>query len=400
MYDMIVVGKGMMGSAAARYLSAAGARVALIGQDEPADYATHDGVFGSHYDEGRITHRLSKDPTWARLTVRAIEQYAAIERQSGIRFHTPCGGLAVARDFDALPYMRHREQIATMFDVAYTAYPEAIAIQRAHPMLVFPSGFRGVFEHAPAGYINPRALVRAQIKIAADQGATVVSDVVVKVDTGPDGVTVRTRSGQEFAGGQVLLACGAFANSYELLPGPLALRIKTETIILAEVDEHEAERLGAMPTVGYDIESPELVGIYLVPPIRFPDGKFYLKMGCDTASDQTLADLPAMQAWMRHGKSDTHKPAMTEALQSIIPGLRLESVRAGRCLVTYTPHGKPYVDQVAERVFVATGGNGSSAKCSDTLGWLAANLALGQPWEEFERAAFRVVFAEYADEYD
>ena len=60
----------------------------------------------------------------------------------------------------------------------------------------------------------------------------------------------------------------------------------------------------------------------------------------------------------------------------------------------YPPHTKPYVDQVAERVFVATGGNGSSAKCSDTLGWLAANLALGRPWEGFERADFRVVFAD------
>jgi sarcosine oxidase len=170
----------------------------------------------------------------------------------------------VARDFDALPYMRHREQIAAMFDVPYADYPEASDIQRAHPVLAFPSGFTGVFEPAPAGYINPRALVRAQIKIAADHGATVVPDVVVKVDVEPLGVVVTTRSGREFVGGQVLLACGAFANSYELLPRRLALRIKTETIILAEVDEREAERLSGMPTVGYDIESPELRGIYLV----------------------------------------------------------------------------------------------------------------------------------------
>ena len=394
MYDIIVVGKGMMGSAAARYLSAAGARVALIGQDEPADYATHDGVFGSHYDEGRLTHRLSKDVIWARMTVRAIQQYAAIEQQSGIRFHTPCGGLAVARDFDALPYMRHREQIAAMFDIPYTVYPKASDIQHAHPMLAFPSGFRGMFEPGPAGYINPRALVRAQIKIAADHGAMVVSDVVVKVDVAPAAVTVTTRSGREIVGAQVLLACGAFANAYALLPRPLALRVKSETIIFAEVDDREAARLDPMPTVVYAIESPELVGIYLVPAIRFPDGKIYLKMGCDTASDQTLPDLRAMQEWMQHGNSDTHKAAMTEALQSIIPGLRLRSVRASRCLVTYTPHSKPYVDQVADRIFVATGGNGSSAKCSDTLGWLAANLVLGQPWGEFERAAFQVVFAE------
>lgn len=394
MYDIIVVGKGMMGSAAARYLSAAGMRVALIGQDEPADYPSHDGVFGSHYDEGRLTHRLSKDVTWGRLAGRAIAQYPLIERQSGIRFHTPCGGLAVARDFDTQPSMRHRDQIAALFNVPYMSYSTAGDIQRAHPLLAFPEGFRGIFEPGPAGYINPRALVRAQIKIAADQGASVVSDVVVRVDVAPGAITATTRGGQQFIGRQVLLACGAFANAYDLLPRPLALRIKTETIILAEVGEREAARLSGMPTVVYDIESAELNGIYLVPPLPFPDGRIYLKMGCDTASDQTLPDLTAMQAWMRHGNANTHKQAMIAALQSMIPGLRLESVRAGRCLVTYTPHTKPYVDQVAERVFVATGGNGSSAKCSDTLGWLAAQLMLGQPWDEFERADFRVLFAE------
>lgn len=393
-YDTIVVGKGMIGSAAARYLSAAGARVALVGQDEPADYARHDGVFASHYDEGRLAHRLVKDTIWARLAARSIEQYAPIERRSGVRFHTPSGGLNVVRDLAANPYLRDREQIAASLHVEHTVYATAAAIHHDHPLLSFPEGYAGVFESAPAGYINPRALVRAQIKLAAEQRAAVISDIVVRVDVAPGAVTVTTRGGRELVGSQVVLACGAFANVYALLSRPLALRVKTETIIFAEVGEPEAERLQPMPTVVYEIDSPELDGIYLTPPIRYPDGKIYIKMGCDTASDQLLADLPAMQTWMQHGDSEAHKPAMVEALQSFIPGLRLQSVQSGRCLVTYTTHGKPYIDQIAERVVVATGGNGSSAKCSDTLGQLAAQLALGQPWAEFERATFRASFAE------
>lgn len=393
-YDCIVVGKGMMGSAAARYLSAAGARVALIGQDEPADHTQHDGVFASHYDEGRLTHRLSKDSTWGRMTARAIEQYATIERLSGIRFHTPSGALTVARDGDDEPFLSSRAQIAGDLGVPYTVYATAEQISRAHPLLAFPAGFCGVFEPAPAGYINPRGLVRAQIAVAASQGAEVVSDVVVRVEQAPDGVRVTTRGGQSFAGARVLMACGAFANSYELLPRPLALRIKSETVIFAEVDAAEAERLAGMPTVGYGLDSDELDGIYLVPPLPYPDGRRYIKIGCDTASDQTLPDLAAMQAWMRAGPSDTHRQAMADALHSFIPGLRTQAVRSGRCLVTYTPHTKPFVDQIGERAFVATGGNGSSAKCSDTLGWLAAQLVLSQPWGAYERADFRAVFAD------
>src|SRR5687767_5274099 len=51
---VVVVGKGMIGSAAARHLAGLTDGVVLVGPDEPAERAAHDDVFGSHYDEGRI----------------------------------------------------------------------------------------------------------------------------------------------------------------------------------------------------------------------------------------------------------------------------------------------------------------------------------------------------------
>ncbi len=47
-----VIGKGLIGSAAARHLARQTAGVVLIGPDEPAVRADHRDVFGSHYDEG------------------------------------------------------------------------------------------------------------------------------------------------------------------------------------------------------------------------------------------------------------------------------------------------------------------------------------------------------------
>ena len=63
MFDVLVIGKGLMGSAAARYLREFGADTAVLGPDEPQKLQTHDGVFASHYDQGRIPRRLSKDLT-------------------------------------------------------------------------------------------------------------------------------------------------------------------------------------------------------------------------------------------------------------------------------------------------------------------------------------------------
>ncbi len=99
-FDVIVIGKGMMGVAAARHLALAGARVALIGPDEPRDWEAHPGVFASHYDNGRITRTIDPSADWARLARRSIERYGEIESRSGIRFYTEAGCLILAREQD------------------------------------------------------------------------------------------------------------------------------------------------------------------------------------------------------------------------------------------------------------------------------------------------------------
>jgi glycine/D-amino acid oxidase-like deaminating enzyme len=52
-FRIAVIGKGLIGSAAARHLSLLTDGVALIGPDEPTLRSDHHDVFGSHYDEGR-----------------------------------------------------------------------------------------------------------------------------------------------------------------------------------------------------------------------------------------------------------------------------------------------------------------------------------------------------------
>ena len=93
-YDYAVIGKGLIGSAAVRYLSQSSSSVVLIGPDEPVgDWRNHDGVFASHYDQGRITRLLDPSIEWGVWAHRSIAEYAAIEKASGIRFYYPCGGV-------------------------------------------------------------------------------------------------------------------------------------------------------------------------------------------------------------------------------------------------------------------------------------------------------------------
>ena len=89
--DVLVIGAGMIGAAAARHLAENGLTVRLLG----AVRGNPDRVHASHYDEARITRHIGPDAVWTDLAAAAIARYADLEAQSGITFHTACGHLRI-----------------------------------------------------------------------------------------------------------------------------------------------------------------------------------------------------------------------------------------------------------------------------------------------------------------
>jgi len=380
MFDYLVIGKGLFGTAAAKYLSREVDRVAVIGPDEPQDAAGHDGVFASHYDQGRLAGRLGRRAEWTELAYKSINAFRQIEAESGVHFYTPAGRLHVPAA--SLP----AQYVAEMMEVYGLDVQQLSAgdLARMFPYFRFPGAEDGLFETAPAGYINPRALIRAQLAIAERHGADVIREVVTAVAQDGDQLMVRTKEGGRYRAQRVLVAAGAFSNFIQVDGGqsggdkwPLPLRLKTETILLAETTESEALRLRDMPAMTFDIESTVLNGIYLLPPLLYPDGRYYVKMGCDTASDLFTQTYEEVAAWFKSGESNVHKAELVDALLSIIPGLQATSFHTGRCIVTYTTHGLPYIDEIIPgRLHAVVGGNGTGAKSSDAIGRLAAKRVI------------------------
>ena len=59
------------------------------------------------------------------------------------------------------------------------------------------------------------------------------------------------------------------------------------------------------------------------------------------------------------------------------PGVGFVSFHTRPCLITYTADGVPAIEQVDDGLFLATGGNGTGAKSSDSWGLQAAELVCG-----------------------
>lgn len=363
-----VVGAGMIGSAAARHLAEDGQDVVLIGPGEPADKRNHTGVFASHHDEGRITRRLATSRFWSRVSGASIARYRDIETRSGIPFFTPAGAMMAApaqHEFiRAAQAVRDAERLN-----AESLSPEEVA--RRFPFFRFPGDVLALYE-AGAGHISPRGLVAAQRKLARDASARWIEEEVLALSRCPEGVRITTPSGQMTVD-KAIIATGAMSD--HLAPRPAGQTVYARTIAFFEISESEAQRLARMPSLVFREDGP--AEPYLLPPIRYPDGKIYVKLGGDP-EDRILSTPQEIGDWFRSGGNGRVRDHLHAQIRRLMPALDILSVTMEACVTTFTPSGRPVIDWLDERIAFATGGNGAAAKCSDELGRLAACLILGR----------------------
>lgn len=379
-FDVAVVGNGLIGAAATRYLSAAGLRVAGVGPGEPADWQSHQGVFASHYDQGRITRIIDPDQAWALLGKRSIAAYGELEARSSIKFHYAASCLRVSPDVTAPgDTFLQAEQIGRDLDAALTLEREDEGLNEIFPFLRFATGSLALWERGGAGYVNPRQLVQAQLTVARQQAATIIEEAVTQIQPTAQGVALTTNTGRTLQARKVLLSAGAYSGW--LLERPLDLRRKAVTVLLAELPPAEASRLRAVPSIIYRLaDHPILASIYSLPPIVYPDGKSYLKIGGTLRTPRYLHSADELREWFHSDGNPVEVEALREVLLAMVPGLQATAFDSKPCVVTYTAHDRPYIDQVAEAIYVATGGCGSAAKSSNEIGRIGALLVEHGSW--------------------
>jgi sarcosine oxidase len=366
---LAVIGRGMIGSAAARHLSKMGYDVALIGPDEPADFSRHNGVFGSHYDEGRITRRFDPEPFWVQMNCAAISRYDEISAESGVEFYREVGVLHVGPGES--PNVASVGKITTEAGILCEAYNDTGLAER-FPFLSLTAGMQGYFEPQNAGYISPRRLVRAQTTAAERAGARIIDEPALGISESSSGVTIRTRSGSVDAE-RVLVATGGHTQS--LLGQSLGFTVYARTAALFRLGAAEVQRLAGMPSmrcIGPKGENP-----YILPPIPYPDGQTWLKLGGDPV-DIPLESEADIKDWFKSGGSIQVADRLQRQILDRIRDLNFEERRVVPCMTTFGDTGLPCIGPLSERVAVAFGCYGKSAKCSDELGRLGGMALLGE----------------------
>lgn len=344
-FDVIVVGLGGMGCAAAAHASSRGKRVLGLEQFQPA----HDQ--GSSHGRSRVI-RLAyfEDPAYVPLLRRAYELWRILEEKTGRRVLQLTGGLMIgAPESDVFSGSLRS---AREHDLAHEIL-DAAAIRRRFPALTPDAATVALFEK-DAGIIFPEEAIRAHLDIATDNGAHVHFDERVETWEQKGGhIVVRTSRGR-YECERLILAPGAWAREL----------FKIEWLPL----EVEPQQLHWFEPLGGDAPfSPDRFPIYIW---DLGDGVQFYGFPAD---DEGRVKVAFFRSKVKG------EEAMRAALQPCIPaiggGVLVETVA---CKYTLTPDQHFVIGRHPEfeQVTIASPCSGHGYKFASVIGEILADLAI------------------------
>lgn len=201
-FDVIVVGLGGMGSAAAYHLARRGLRVLGLEKFTPA----HDR--GSSHGGSRIIRQsYFEDPAYVPLLLRAYELWEELAQRTGREVYRLTGGLFVGPP-DCLT-VSGSLRASREWDLPHQIL-DAAEVSRRFPTFAPQSGDIALYE-AKAGFARPELTVQSHLDLAASHGAALhFGEQVLSWSDGPGGVAVRTGVGT-YTAGQLVICPGAWA---------------------------------------------------------------------------------------------------------------------------------------------------------------------------------------------
>eukprot|EP00092_Neocalanus_flemingeri_P024620 GFUD01026703.1.p1 GENE.GFUD01026703.1~~GFUD01026703.1.p1 ORF type:complete len:407 (+),score=122.84 GFUD01026703.1:198-1418(+) len=402
MYSVVIVGAGLIGSSAAKWAAELcnkkGEKVCLVGAKEP-NRKQEGKLFGAWFDAGRITDILDESENWRLLAEKSIARYRDIEEKSGIKFYSEVGFVTLVDD----KYAEKEELEEASRTVINSGYQcdrvDFTNAESKFPLLNITEDLFGYHQPDHSGHINPRELIKAQQSLAASNNCDIICEEVTDIKKDDTNFLLTLSNGKTLSADKIILAQGAYLNWSKLLKNffkmEVDLQLTTQTIAYLRVSDEEANRLKSLPTIVTTYQRGALDGTYILPPILYPDGKFYLKLGHHDNFERKIETAEEMLEWYRGGEGDKEAVAeLAQFLQSFIKDLTVEEVTGGCCVTSNTPtKAAPFIQEVAEDLVVAAGGCGYAAMSSDEIGRIAAVLAVEGRWDtDVDQEEMKVVW--------
>lgn len=365
-YDVIVLGLGGMGSAAAYHLAQRGARV--LGLEQFG--AAHDQ--GSSHGRTRVIRQAYYEgPDYVPLLFRAYDLWHALEREAGVTLLHKTGALHLgAPDSPAVAGAALSARTHHIPHEMLTAED----IRKRYPVLTPQAGQVALLEYE-AGTLPPEQCVTIHLDLARGRGADLhFQERVESWSASPAGVSVRTAKGT-YQGGRLLITAGPW--TAQVLAGlGLPLQV-TRAVVYWFEPIARREEFKKIPVYLWEDHGTYAYG--------FPyfDGQG-LKCGFHHAHYEVTTPET-----IRRQVGDDERSRMRAHLAKLMPDAAGEVVSVSTCMYTNTPDYHFIIDRhpAHEQVVLACGFSGHGFKFASVFGEVLADLALegttAQPIELF-----------------
>jgi sarcosine oxidase len=370
--DVIVVGLGAVGAAAAYQLSKRGARVLGLDRYRPP----HDR--GSSHGETRITRQgVGEGEAYAPMAIRSHEIWRELEAATGRRLLLTCGLLVLGAEHGRSPSPRHgksdfvRRSAATAarFGVPHELIA-ADEVARRYPQFGLVGDELGYFEPG-GGLIYPEACIGAQLEAAARLGAALAYDEpALEIDATPHGVRVRTGAAIHEAG-EALLCAGAWTPG--LAGAPLRrLVLQPQALHWFEAEtpaDYAPDRFPAFIWMHGDGADELFYGFPIAPDAPTRAVKAATEAFDEISEPAALNRTP--DPGLAQGFYDRH-------VRSRLRGVGASVVRSAACLYTHAPDADFVIgaDPRSGRILIASACSGHGFKHSAAVGELLARMLL------------------------
>lgn len=358
--DVIVLGAGGAGSAAAYYLARRGQRVLLLEQ-----FAI-DHPYGSSFGNSRIIRYMYDHATYVGMAKAAYPLWYALQDEAGERLLYETGGLDFGRR--GAPTLEATLNAVKQFGIAVEQLTPAEGMRR-YPQFRFDDDMTILYQR-DYGLLNASACVKAHVRLAARHGVVVVENApVIRIDVRDGGVEVVTPQGTHAAERLIVTAGAWTAPLLAPLGVNLPLQVERVQYVFLQAPNPDDYRPGRYPIfISHLYESYEHVP-YSIPDYDGAGVKLAFHGGEAVASADEVNRAPDTDA------VDKLRPF----LRDVLPDLADAPARETHvCLYSMTPDHHFVIDQhpVHANILFASPCSGHGFKFTTLIGSMLADWSI------------------------
>jgi monomeric sarcosine oxidase len=360
-FDVIVIGAGGVGSAAAYHLTKAGKKVLLLEQFE------FDHRNGSSYGFSRVIRYSYDNPIYVNLMRAAYPLWFALQDEAGEELYVKTGGL----DFGQ-PTQTSFQNLKDSMDAAELPYEHLSAdeIRQRFPQFKPDEGMDGLFQEA-TGLLKTSRCVLAHIRLAQARGAVVQDQTpVTRIRAIADGVEVQTATAT-YTADRAVITVGSWAKSLLAEQGlDLPLKIMPCQLGFYQPSNPAQFKPGTIPVFFAHINGDFGEMPYGIPhqddSIGYKITTFY---GWNTVEHPNEIDYTPSEEWVDR---------IRNFARHYLPAAAGPLVSTRRCLYTMTPDKHFIVDThpTHPQLVIGAGFSGHGFKFTTLMGKMLADIAV------------------------